>query len=318
MALGYVILAHRNPHQLQRLLNVLAVGENTVALHIDARASKAVHGAAAEWARTSPQVKLIRPRPVAWGQFSLVEAQLDALRRLLANDVPRWSHVNLISAQDFPLHSQRSIEAELAAAPERSYISWFKPEEVWPEAERRICRYYLNTPRFSRALFLPGVGRRLRQMLHFEGGIVHLPKIRRRAPGFFRWYGGSNHVTLARAACEHVVRDPGAARIIHWLKYSRIPDESVFQSVLLNSRIPFDLVNDDRREITFAEGSPHPKVLTMADWDRLARSEKWFARKFDLRVDSEIIGRIEAHIDESESPQLRPSSPIVPSRPQRG
>lgn len=305
MALAYVILAHRNPEQLGRLLRVLAVRENTVALHIDAWADRRMHEAAQVFAAENFRIKLLRPRVIAWGQFSLVAAQLAGIRRLFRVDVPQWTHLNLISAQDFPLRSQHQLEDELASAPSVSFVSHSLPQELWPDAERRIRRYYLNTPRSSRLLYLPGVGRRLRKLLRAPGGVFHLPGVHRPKPRTFSWYGGSNHMTLARAACHYLVNSPEAKRIIRWFRYAFIPDESAFQSALLNSSVTFDLVSDDRREIIFERGSPHPKIITMEDWERLANSTKFFARKFDLNVDRDVIDRLEAHIQEPEFAQAR-------------
>ncbi len=48
----------------------------------------------------------------------------------------------------------------------------------------------------------------------------------------------------------------------------------------------------------FIETNPRLGILTTADFDTLASSDKLFARRFDERVDSTILDLLDAHIDQ--------------------
>jgi len=123
-----------------------------------------------------------------------------------------------------------------------------------------------------------------------------VPGFRRASPHFFRYFGGSNHVILSRQAVRYVAFDPHARKLRRWLRWSGIPDESLFQSVLLNSPLASQVINDDRRAIYWEPGAPSPRTLTMEDLPRLreARADgKLFARKFDVSVDADVIAALE-------------------------
>ena len=75
-------------------------------------------------------------------------------------------------------------------------------------------------------------------------------------------------------------------------KYARIPDESFFQTLFLNSHLKNKLVNDNFRYIVWTSG-PHPEILQKSDFDQLIYSKKLFARKFDATVDLDILDRID-------------------------
>lgn len=76
-----------------------------------------------------------------------------------------------------------------------------------------------------------------------------------------------------------------------------VPDEIFFQTILLNSSLASDIVNDDMRYIEWKDpNSGSPSVLDMNDFPGLANSPKLFARKFDEEVDVEILDRIDHEI----------------------
>jgi hypothetical protein len=52
-------------------------------------------------------------------------------------------------------------------------------------------------------------------------------------------------------------------------------------------------------------GGSNPKILTVKDFDAVAQSECFFARKFDIKVDTAILDMIDAHLlDEVPSRQV--------------
>lgn len=48
----------------------------------------------------------------------------------------------------------------------------------------------------------------------------------------------------------------------------------------------------DLRYIDWSEGGLHPKTLNINDYNRLMNSEFIFARKFDTKIDKEVIEKI--------------------------
>ena len=138
------------------------------------------------------------------------------------------------------------------------------------------------------------------------GRRVHLPNrfirvtARRKLPAGLVPYTGSAHWCLSRQCLEYVAtRDPELVRFFRW---SAVPDESFFQTLLMNSPLAETLVNDDLRYIDWSEGEASPRVLTSFDLERMLRSSALFARKFDPRVDTGVIDALDAHND-AEAPR---------------
>lgn len=297
MPLAYLILAHKQPQQLARLFRAIHHEADTVVLHIDARAPQDMHALASELAARHPNVRVLPPRGIVWGGFGIVAVQLEAMAAALDSRRP-WRHFVNLSGQDFPLRPRAEIITDLAARPETSFVRWFDPirNPLWKNARDRMTRVHLTHPAIDRLLHTPGLGRRLRALLGCRNSLPVVPFYRRRWPDFFRYYGGSNHVVLSRAACDYLVTAPAAHRIARWLRSAAIPDEIFFQSALLNSPLAPTILNDDRREIDFPAYAAHPRVFTADDFPRLRSSEKYWARKFDESVDGEILRLLSSHL----------------------
>src|SRR3954463_3246321 len=102
-----VALTHRAPQQVQRLVRRIPDDPETIAVvHHDPT------GEPLPPFRSS-QVLMV-PDPIAcrWGRLSLVEAQWHSLR-WVAETVPDFSWVLLISGQDYPVRTMSSIAREL-------------------------------------------------------------------------------------------------------------------------------------------------------------------------------------------------------------
>ena len=262
MGLAYCILAHKNPAQIARLLRAIAHPDNVCVLHYDKRAPRDEHAALARLARESANVHILPSRPVLWGRYSVVGAQLEGIKRCLALG-DRWSHFITLSGQDFPLNPQAQMVAELESAPASSFVSFFDPfaEPHWKNLADRVGPVYIESEWLESLLKIPFLGRQIRQLCGWTDLMPCVPGKRREVPSWFRYMGGSNHVILSREAASYLVSDPTARRIVQWLKYSGIPDESLFQSVLLNSPLAASVVNDDRRAICWESLHPGPSSL---------------------------------------------------------
>jgi len=106
-------------------------------------------------------------------------------------------------------------------------------------------------------------------------------------------FGGSAYWCLARDCIEYIneylQRDDSA---IKFWKYVRIPDEAFFQTILLNSHLKEQLVNDNFRYIDWVS-APHPEILGKQNFEQFINSNKLFARKFDVTVDPDVLDMID-------------------------
>jgi len=301
MGLAYCILAHKNPAQIARLLKAIAHPDNVCTLHYEKRAPRSEHDAIARLAQEFPNVHLLPSRPILWGRYSQIATQIEGMEHALRIS-RNWSHFITLSGQDYPLKPQPEMIRELSVTSSSSFVSFFDPfvEPYWHNVEDRVGRVHLDSLALETVLKLPFFGRRLRSLCGWNNRMPFVPFVRRARPDWFRYMGGANHVILSRSAAEHLSSDPAAKRIIRWLRYSGHPDESIFQSVLLNSPLASSIVNDDRRAIFWEKsGAPSPVTLTCAHlpWLHEERNKgKLFARKFDTSVDNEVLAHIEKEI----------------------
>ncbi len=96
---------------------------------------------------------------------------------------------------------------------------------------------------------------------------------------------------------EYVSKNPELKR---FYKYSWAPDEMFFQTILMNSSLKSDIINDNKRYIDWEKKNvPLPAILTEKDFDKILMSDKLFARKFDINIDKKILDLIDKEIQYS-------------------
>lgn len=274
MRLAYLVMVHKNPSQVARLLRAIHDPDNYYVIHIDKRS------AGAEWKPVSAtiaehdNIHALRSQPVWNNGFSSVDVELKGLGFLL-NLAADWSFFTLLSGQDYPLKSQSAIMSCLENHLENSFLEWFDPFEHWgqQDAFSRATGLFLELPFTRRITKIP------------------LPRVDRRSwlrPG--KWYGGAQWVILNRSFSEYLVQPAIRAWLQPVFRHTRTPDETYIQTAIMNSRFKTTVINDPKRYIVWAdEDAAHPGILTTDDYQNLANSGAFFARKFDSSVDANIL-----------------------------
>lgn len=281
-----IVLSHRNPEQVARLVKRVTAGADTVAvIHHDPAGPDLGIGPASDVA--------VIPDPVspAWGRLSLVQAQWNSLR-WVAENIPEFSWALLISGQDYPVRSAASIEAELAASPYDAYLRHFRVGK--DPAEDEIPWQALTRHRYLHKRRIP-----------FSHRSVPLP-VQRRHPyrGDTALYVGDMWFNLS-ARAVHAMLDarPLADRLLRYLKYAPIPDETFICSMALNADPSLRVAAESRRFIKWGRREPHPQLLTAAHLPEIRQSNAFFARKIDMQVDPELPDLLDRYAAEAESVQ---------------
>jgi len=121
---------------------------------------------------------------------------------------------------------------------------------------------------------------------------------KRKIPGGITIYGGSAWWSMTKECAEFVISSYAKNKVLRrFFKYTLIPDEMYFQTILMNSAFSTFLENNHYREIEFEGGDgTHPIVFRKEHLDRLKSSEAFFARKFDADVDPEILDMIDINL----------------------
>jgi hypothetical protein len=280
MRFAYIILAHKLPHQLVRLVRALDSPNAIFFIHIDRRSPPHVADPIHAAIDGKSNIVFLERRRCQWGGFGLLAVTLDALRDIAHSPQPSDFAI-LLTGQDYPIKPTTYIEAFMEGHPGTSFLSyWSLPTTLWhPKGGvNRIAHWHTR-----------------RWGLH-----VQLP-LRREVPNGLRPYGGAAFWCLPLEVVRYVdefARSRPA--VIDFFKHVDVPDELFFQTVILNSPFQHRVVNDHLRFIDWGLGDrTHPAILTREQVPALAASKHLFARKFDETEDAGVLDLIDEHIREA-------------------
>jgi hypothetical protein len=295
--IAYLLLVHRFPQQFKRLFRAIHDPDNHYVVHVDANAGPDLQAEIRDFLKLYPNAAMLESRKALWGGYSLVDAELRGMEKLLEMNADWEVFINL-SGQDFPLMTQKSIKAFLARHRGQEFIKVLDQAVARPDTMDRVRKY----------------------VIELGGRMVRTPLARRFLSGA-RPYIGNQWMMVSRAFCTFVCRDPAAARFKAFYRNTFIADEGFFQTVMMNGAPHGQIVNDDKRMIDWIPDGDiklRPRTYTAEDAAALIASGDLFARKFDAEVDSKILDILEAHllaqdaanVDEA-VPELREPALIV-------
>ena len=277
MKIAHLILTHGSPLQLKRLVAKLLNPGTAVFIHTDLKTDINEY----LFFDTIPNVYLIKNRvSVNWGGYSIVQATVNLCKEVIATGIA-FDYVNLLSGQDYPIKSHEQIHQFLANNPGKAFMEFYSVTDVWQEAIPRLTQYHLTDYLFKGA-------NKLQRFINFI-----LPK--RKMPNGLDPVGRSQWFTLPLEQVKYVVdyltKNPAVKK---FFSYTWGSDEIVFQTILFNSPFKDAMVNNNLRYIDWTEKKASPKVLTMQDAAILTKSDKLFARKFNISEDAKIFDYIDS------------------------
>jgi hypothetical protein len=288
---AYIVLAHNNPGQLQRLLQRLADGNSWFFLHIDAKQPIGPFMGLANV--FGERLAFVKRENGKWGGLGIVKATLNGLEQVCAHPVA-FDYIHLMSGADYPLVSNATADAFFEAHKGKSFVEHFPfPVAKWQYGgmTRLLWYNFVRMQHYNRYKWYP--------LMLVNKFIRLFPFLRRRFPAYLKPYGGSQWwsitVPVARYILRFVKDHPDYLR---FHRHTLLPDETFFQTILLNSQeewLQQSLVNNNLRYIVWEKpGVIHfPLLLTMDDFPGIAASGKFWARKFDLNRDSEVFDRLD-------------------------
>jgi Core-2/I-Branching enzyme len=293
--IAYFILVHRFPEQFKRMFRAIYVPGNQYLIHVDRSSGPEIQADIAVFLKPYQGTAILEPRPMLWGGYSLVDAELRGMAKLLKMS-KSWTHYINLSGQDFPLKSQAYIRDYLRLNRGKQYIRAVNQHLVRPDTINRISHYFIEA--FGR-MFRTGIKRRL------MAGVT--PFI------------GTQWKVVTRAFCEFATTDASATPFRNFYRRSFIADEGFFQTLMMNSGKHGQVVNDDLRTIDWVPDGDiklRPRTFVKADAMRLSLSPDLFARKFDESEDSEIFDHLEAHLLTPAASQYRIVADNSPQTPE--
>jgi hypothetical protein len=273
MRIAYLILAHKDPELLDRLVSKLSNPDADIYIQLDNKAdiNEFKH------IENSENINFIDKRiDTFWGNYSIIDATLTGFKQIL-NTNKNYTHINLLSGQDYPLKSAQEIQDFLFANSDKTFMRLLSiSDNEWLQGKERIMKYSFGDFRL-----LPG-----KYSLQRLANTI-LPD--RKLPLKLKAYGGSQWLTITPECALYTINYlNNNPKLKRFFRATWAIDEIFFQTILMNSPLKHKLVNDSLRFIE-QQGNSRPTVFTINEAESLIGSGKFFARKFDQQVDSQIL-----------------------------
>jgi len=297
MTFAYLILAHKNPIQLQRLVKNLLSEEAFIFIHIDLKTDE------------KPFVELLqhfknvifceRRISVNWGGFSMVEATVSLIETMIIY-IEKPDYVHLLSGQDFPLKNPEQIENFF----KRNFGHNFIEYETLPKSDWHLNGMY----RIEYDWFIDSLG------YQQASDLIKYQKPKKFISGLIP-YGGSQWWSLTGECVAWLyMQCRNSNEIFEFYKYTLCPDEMIFQTLLLYSPFKETLINTNLRKIDWLIKGEHPHIWLYNDIEILKKTPKFFARKFDENIDEQVLNKLEVFISQPISDKIDyPSVSVVMS-----
>lgn len=279
MRIAHLILTHGTAQQLDRLIERISYADDLIFIHVDLKTDIALY----KHLFNKPNIHFIKNRiKVYWGTYSIVRATLNSLEEIIASN-EAFDYLNLLSGQDYPLKPNKDIHEFLELNRGKAFMEFYDVYTEWQEAIPRIEKYYLTAYHFKGKYFVEKILNRF-----------FSPK---KTPYDFVPVGRSQWFTITRDQVNYIYDYSREHRkLIQFFKLTWGSDELFFQTILYNSVYKKDMVNNNLRLIDWSEKKSSPKTFTLKDADTLSQSDKSYARKFNIQVDSKILDYLDKHL----------------------
>ena len=313
MVRNYIILTYKLPDQMARLIRRLSDGDQTFFyIHVDRNFEMEPFEQAC---RGIPNVRFLTGSDRVhsyWGDFSTAQAALNAMRKIIEDR--RTGAVILLSGQDYPIRSNREIDAFLEKYADADFTVNFPlpSPDHWLYTHGgmdRLEHYHVSLHRPGREIEYVAIRpwcfsalnlKKCLYVLRFRPDLAwKLPVYlfrRRSIPRALTYFGSETwwvmRVSSAAAILDFLDRNP---KIVSYFREVAVPEEIFFASMLKSLPSTRDhVMNSSLRLICWDNAdSSSPLLFDSSHKDRILEARKredmLFARKFDQTVDSDIL-----------------------------
>lgn len=281
---AYILQIHKNPNQVNTFINQLISDERAdVYIHIDKRSFNEIYPQIIK----SPYVKILEQSiHCEWGDISQVDTTLMLLREVLASK-NEYDFVCLRSGQDLLVkngykdflfeHKDKLFLNHRKVGKENLGLMMIK----WPKIMRR--RYTNAHPiRIFRRILLSLYGKGIKLFTN-----------KKNWPLDYSFYKGSQWFAVPFEAAKYMIQFLDKNEWYYqFFEDSLIPDESFFHTLIMNSPYRHNVINNNLLYLKWGETLSErnsPQDLTTEDIQLIEQSEQFFARKFDEKIDENVI-----------------------------
>lgn len=276
MRIAHIIIAHKNPLQLVRLVKHLQHPHSDIYIHLDKKTDMAFFQTVSLLSNVTFINQRIR---VNWGGNSTLMAMINSTLEVIRTN-PSYGFINLLSGQDYPLKSAQQIYEFLLKNSGYNFISYDEcKKSVWLQAAAaRYKKYHFTDLQIKGKYLLQDITNWL------------LPS--RKLPESLQLHGSAKSAwwTISGDCARYIAGEISSnKKLSRFLKFCWGTDEFAIATLIMNSEFRHKTINNNLRYIDWSEGNPHPKLLTIEDIPKLDQSSALFARKFDQNIDSGVL-----------------------------
>ena len=284
---AFIILAHKNPAQLERLIDALNDGNSTFFIHID---KKSEASAFRQLAQRNTHIASVKSVSTNWADFSLVEATLNGMKAVLEHPF-QFDFISLISGQHYPIKSNEYINDFLRETNCRTFLEF---TEI-PNYDRwkvrgglyRLDKYFLGMRYHERITA---------KAMNFISSYTGF--LKRSFPAHMKPYAGSQWWTMDNYTLRYVMNFVKNNKdFVDYHKRMFAPDELFFHNILLNADDDIVLSGIANNNLLYMNwpnlDHAHPEMLVAKDIDKIIGSDALFARKFDIDQDAFILDLVD-------------------------
>lgn len=284
---AYLIIANRNPGQLQTLLTLLDDSRNDIYLLVDRKSV----GYPRDFQLNYATLFSVSPLVIDWGSYSQIEAEMHLFKAAAPG---KYDYYHLLSGLDLPLANQDEIHDFFDAHPGEEFIT-YSSLESGAQLLARVQKYH-----FTHKFRQPSKAMRLfRKIERAEQRVFPVRrKLQNKLAFGSQWVSLEDDLVQVLAAKEEQIR----------VMFNRgfLVDELLVPTMLnlhpeFKEKVYYDQPVHDRPEefqgnlryINWWDGSPY--TWREKDYETLlaARQQGYlFSRKFDAEIDSAIIDKI--------------------------
>lgn len=287
---AYLIIANRNPHQLETLLTTLDDTRNDIYILID---RKSVENFNKKYRLNYSSINVLDPINIFWGDYSQIQAELNLFKAATSNH--KYAYYHLLSGLDLPLVNQDKIHNFFDMHPNKEFITYSRAISQ-KELSKRIHTYHFTKKFRDRDNAYLNLYRKIE---NYVFKFIPESKVPVNKIGF-----GSNWVSIDDELARSLVK--ADSQINKIFKNGYLVDELVIPTYLnlypkFKSKVYYKAAVNDKpnefqgnlRYINWWDGSPY--VWKEKDYFQLQKAVKMghlFSRKFDENVDSKIIEKV--------------------------
>ena len=288
---AYLILAHEDTLVLRRLLALVDDERNDIFIHIDKNSKDISIENILKCVKKS-KVNINRKYRVYWGNNSIALAELELIKQASKG---QYHYYHILSGADLPIKSKEEIWDFFESHEGKEFIH-FGTKEYQNDIRCRYNQYHF----FSKQLGRKRDKKFWVDMETYSLAIQRRLHIDRTKKVSYAFYGGANWGSITNNLAQYIVKNIGKYK--RSFQFTQNSDELMLQTIVMDSpymnsvyHLKFD--NDYQacvRHIDWNRGNPY--VFKRNDFTELIQSKNMFARKFDEKVDSDIVEKLYCYL----------------------